>query len=106
MGIAGELPGLVTRFESQGVLRRPADPGGRCAALNTYGAGVSVCARWIDTVLFSSPRVPALLVWSPHKESSALWVTGGDTGYGHKIPGRMTGGLVTTASVTFVMQKV
>lgn len=45
MGIAGELPGLVTRFESQGVLRRPADPGGHCAALNTYGDGVKVCPR-------------------------------------------------------------
>ena len=34
----------VMRFKSQGVLRRPADPEGHCAGLNTYGGGVcGVC---------------------------------------------------------------
>lgn len=38
----------VMRFESQGLLRRPTDPEGHCAGLNTYGGGVCdmcVCAR-------------------------------------------------------------
>lgn len=63
----------VMRFESQGVLRRPADPEGHCAGLNTYGGGVSgmcvcVCTRacvlnqHYSVFFIKSPGPPATVV--------------------------------------------